>query len=936
MTALLGEELPDIVVGGDPVAARVAVFDRLVGHLEQVSNSVPVLAVIDDVHWADPASVAMLRHLSSTVRQARLLVLAPYRPEDAGPDTSLGAVLPSIRRVASELRLAPLNAAEVEMLARRVAGPGVVHGASAQVLAELSRGNPLFICELARLLPADWGGDVDTLPAPPGVVEVVRARLSGLTGGARSALEIASVLGIDFDITSVARALDAPVGEVLWSLGEAANHGIIRMLAPDRFAFVHPLFRAALNDALGIVGRADAHRRVAVALEAMRAEGRSVDPAALAHHFGCSGPLGSAAAAVRYAVEAGQQAMTATAFETASQRFGQALAALELDPAAADRVDLLLARADAYAAAGSREEAFADYERAAQLAYQQGRAAPAAHAALGRSGGAGMEVVIDDTSTTLIDRAIALLAADEAALRARLLARQSVILSPSGPTTRRGALVTEALEAAGRSGSDIARADAEIAWCHLHAGPVYIAERDERSQRVVAAATRAGEVRLELLGRRLRVEALLEAGRLAEVDDEITHYATRVQRVRDPAYMFYVPLWRATLAALRGDEVRYRREREALQALVSHVQGDGNAGLLANVQALFHLLDHDRDAAEAARMFEPVVRDEAVAGLDVQLVVTQALVRAADGDVDGARRLVDANVGRIVAMPQDAEWIPSMVQLADIAALGARHQLVEWLADQLAAHGDVWSVEGAGAAVRGPVARALAVLAGIAGDRSAEERAVAHARALLERSGALGWRDPRHHASTPARLRARASLRRQAEGWSIDFDGRQAYVRDSKGIRDIARLLANPGTEFAAAELVSEAGAVLVSGDAGAAIDDEARTAYRRRLAELDAELDAADGTGDAIRSAALVAERQMLVTELSRSFGLGGRRRGTGSTHERARTAVTTRIRDALKRLEAVHPAAAAHLQRAVRTGAFCAYEPEHRVDWDVATTVG
>jgi hypothetical protein len=50
----------------------------------------------------------------------------------------------------------------------------------------------------------------------------------------------------------------------------------------------------------------------------------------------------------------------------------------------------------------------------------------------------------------------------------------------------------------------------------------------------------------------------------------------------------------------------------------------------------------------------------------------------------------------------------------------------------------------------------------------------------------------------------------------------------------------------------------------------------------------------------------------------------------------VTTRIRDALKRLEAVHPAAAAHLQRAVRTGAFCAYEPEHRVDWDVATTVG
>src|SRR5205814_8319168 len=95
-----------------------------------------------------------------------------------------------------------------------------------------------------------------------------------------------------------------------------------------------PAVRAALNDTLGTAGRADAHRRVAVALEAMRAEGRSVDPAALAHHFGRSAPLGSAAAAVRYAVEAGQQAMTATAFETAFQRFGQALAALELDPVA--------------------------------------------------------------------------------------------------------------------------------------------------------------------------------------------------------------------------------------------------------------------------------------------------------------------------------------------------------------------------------------------------------------------------------------------------------------------------------------------------------------------------------------------------------------------------------------------------------------------------
>jgi hypothetical protein len=118
----------------------------------------------------------------------------------------------------------------------------------------------------------------------------------------------------------------------------------------------------------------------------------------------------------------------------------------------------------------------------------------------------------------------------------------------------------------------------------------------------------------------------------------------------------------------------------------------------------------------------------------------------------------------------------------------------------------------------------------------------------------------------------------------------------------------------------------------GPALDDTARTAYRRRIAEIDAALDTADTTGDADRSARLTGERERLVAELSGAVGLGGRPRPTGSSAERARTTVTTRVKDALRRLDSAHPEAARHLRRSLRTGAFCRYDPDPAATWEVA----
>jgi hypothetical protein len=159
-------------------------------------------------------------------------------------------------------------------------------------------------------------------------------------------------------------------------------------------------------------------------------------------------------------------------------------------------------------------------------------------------------------------------------------------------------------------------------------------------------------------------------------------------------------------------------------------------------------------------------------------------------------------------------------------------------------------------------------------------------------------------------------------------------MRDSKGMRDLAVLLARPGREVHALDLVR-----LTEGTAGErttpqsglrdVLDDRAREAYRQRLATLDAAIDEADELGHTEAGDRARAERAAIVAELAGAYGLGGRPRRTGEPAERARSTVTWRIRDAIGRLERVHPELGAHLRTAVRTGTFCRYEPESDPGW-------
>jgi hypothetical protein len=150
--------------------------------------------------------------------------------------------------------------------------------------------------------------------------------------------------------------------------------------------------------------------------------------------------------------------------------------------------------------------------------------------------------------------------------------------------------------------------------------------------------------------------------------------------------------------------------------------------------------------------------------------------------------------------------------------------------------------------------------------------------------------------------------------------GRSARLQHSKGLAQLAVLLANPGQQISAVEL---AGGTPVPAAPDPILDEPARRAYRQRLAELDAALERAAARGDAAAAGGLEAERAALVAELKRAAGLAGRRRGFSDEAERARVNVTRTIRQALNQILTVDPEAGRHLLASVRTGIRCAYRP-------------
>jgi tetratricopeptide (TPR) repeat protein len=311
------------------------------------------------------------------------------------------------------------------------------------------------------------------------------------------------------------------------------------------------------------------------------------------------------------------------------------------------------------------------------------------------------------------------------------------------------------------------------------------------------------------------------------------------------------------------------------------------------------------------------------------LLEAQVEIEIAAGDIARARSAADelelvAARFESKALVASAALARGRVRLADGDAAGAEQSLSEAVR--------LWNEVGA------PYEAALARMS-LAEAHAASGR---EHRAVLERQAARSILEGIQAAPSmtpPAHVEHREAVddhpaasgnvfRREGDYWSVVFDGHTVHLRDLKGMRYLARLLADPGREYHVLDLVAaEAGRGAqvdggqaadvprsAFGDAGEILDARARDAYRRRLAEIDEDIEQAD------------TERGFLVRELAHAFGLSGRGRRAASASERARAGVTRAIRQAIARIGEHHPQLSEHLNRTIRTGTYCAYFPDPR----------
>jgi len=423
--------------------------------------------------------------------------------------------------------------------------------------------------------------------------------------------------------------------------------------------------------------------------------------------------------------------------------------------------------------------------------------------------------------------------------------------------------------------------------------------------------------------------ALCELGRWGEAEAMLT------RAIEDFESGMHIPSWHPAIALA---ELRIRQGRLA-EAEMLLLGKDGHLQALLPAAHL-HLArgDHDLARATASRGLRAVGEDRlraadllavlvdtelATGDLAAATAVSEQLVARAEGlDVAGLQARIAAVRARVLAAGGDLAGAIGTVESAldRLPAAGVPLLRATLLLDLARLHDRA----GNRAAARVEATRASAALAGLDVVVGPDDVA------LLQRLAAAKG------DSRPA-----ATLSRDERGWVVACGDIRCPLPDTKGLRYIAELVRSPGVERHALDLVDRVEGVAAGvdrrrlGDAGELLDAQARTAYRHRIEALRAEVDDALEMGAEDRAEALQAELDQLVGQLAQAFGLGGRSRRASSATERARLNVTRALRAATARLSEIVPEAGAVLDQRLRTGIYCAYEPEESdpVRWAVQT---
>jgi DNA-binding SARP family transcriptional activator/tetratricopeptide (TPR) repeat protein len=588
-------ELRGAEPGQDGEGARFRFFqavDRLLG---RVAAARPTLLVLDDLHWADKPALLLLAHIARSPERTGLLIVGTYRHTDLDRGHPLTAALADLRRDPGfeRVRLRGLDAAGARQL---MAGwlPVEDVPALAPALRTETEGNPFFIEEVLADL-RETGRPIDELGVPESIREAIGRRLERIGERAGRALSLAAVIGREFELGVLARAADLPTDELEQAMERALAVGLLHEepRPAGRYAFSHALVREALYAELSLARRVRLHARIAHALEQLDPEVPERRLEEIAHHLYEAAPGGEARKAVEYAMRAAARAMTRLAYEDAAAHCTRALALLDEegfdDPTR--RCELLLALGEARLRTGEREAAREAFLAAANLARRRGDAEGLARAALGHSGLAVTIIAVDRDSVRLLQNALAL--DPPRALQARLLARLAIETYYGSTPERRKSVGDEAVEIARAAGDDSALVDALNARHVALWSPAYLPERLETAAEMIEVAVRVGDLERELQAHNWRVVDLAELGDMEGMRREIERHEELAERLRLPAYRWWGPMWRSTLAITEGRFAEAERLMDEFKAIGQRA-GDGNAELHYEVQQAALALEQER------------------------------------------------------------------------------------------------------------------------------------------------------------------------------------------------------------------------------------------------------------------------------------------------------------------------------------------------------
>ena len=737
----LRERFPDLPEAAtlEPEAARFRLFTATADFLRSASERQPLVLFLDDLHAADAPSLLLLRFLARELGSTRILLIGAYRDVDPIPGKPLTEMLAEVGRepVTRRLALGGLSEGEVAQYVELTAS-GV---ASTELMAELhadTEGNPLFVGEIVRLLATEGvraeGAAGARIAIPQTIRDAIARRLSHLSAECARMLVLASVIGREFALGTLARLGGVSGDELLDTFDEALAARVVSDVpgAPGRLRFAHVLIRDTVYDGLTSARRVRLHRRTVEALEALYGDQPGPHLAELAHHSVAGRDFDKG---VRYARRAGDRALALLAYEEAARLFRMALDALELTHPLDEqmRCELLLGLGEAEVRAGE----LATYKRAfldaAGIARRLGLSHELARAAAGY-GGRFMwaRAAGDENLLPMLEEGLAALSEEDVELRARLLARLAGALRDEHSRERRDKLSAEAVELARRAGGPVALAFALDGRLAAISGPDTVAECLRLGAELREVAERIGDPERVVNALDHKRTRQLMTGDLREAEIALETEGRLFEELRQPAQLWQVYSARAMFALAAG------RLTEA-DELVRQAFVFGERAMPDVAVPVYRLQCHAlRDFQGRLVEVAPAITD-LVTEYPTRPAFRCALahVHARLGQVEEAQGEFDdfARDG-FTGLPFDQEWLYGMSLLAEVchllgdsaSATTLYRLLLPWAAFSAADHPEGF---------RGSVSRDLGLLATTSQRWKEAER---HFEAALEANAGMGAR----------------------------------------------------------------------------------------------------------------------------------------------------------------------------------------------------